>query len=1085
MSTTKIKFSPSINIVRDSKYQFNYISTPNAKQAFSQLLNDALVGVKSHVIIGAYGTGKSSMLLAFKQTLEGTAVHFRGYEKLLKQIPKYEFLSIIGEYTSILDYFAKVFQVDKKDYASADVIKAIEKKYKQLQKAQKGLAIIIDEFGKFLEYASKHSPESELYFIQQLSEWVNDSSNDTLLITTLHQDFNAYSLNLSKSQRQEWDKVKGRLKDVPFNEPVEQLLYLASQRLDQRYKKGIFDKNFDKLFECIKEAKAFPLRDYFEKDFAQKLFPFDILSLSILTLSLQKYGQNERSLFSFIESNDQYGISDFSSKESCYYSIANVYDYLMNSHYSFLTTKYNPHYVQWASIRRALERKEGVLNAAMQMQAGAILKTIGLLNIFATATAKLEPRFYINYAKYALGIKNPEEVIKELEKHKIIRYVNHSFKYILFEGTDLDIELAIDDAGRLVEKVSSVVNYLNQYFEFPFISAKSVYYKKGTPRFFQFKLSEEPIVSTPEGEVDGFINLVFSDNEKIIKKIEETSKIGEEAILYGYYRNTTEIKNLLFEIQKVKKVKEVNINDKIAIRELDAILDHYIKLLNHYVLDNLYSANGTISWYYQGKKQIIPNRQKFNQVLSRICDDVYHAVPIYRNELINKTKISAQIALARKRLIEKLLSDVANENIGFVEAEFPPEKSIYLSLIKETGIHSKKENGWLLDIPTDKSFASLWQTSIDFLNSTKTKEKSLSDFIYLLVSKPYKLKQGFLDFWIPLFLLTKTDEYALYENRNGQQSYLPELTADVLELINKKPGSFNIKAFDVAGIKLQLFNRYRVLLNQAEHSKPTNKLFIQTIRPFLTFYRDLPDYAKNTKRLDKRTLALRHVIANSKDPEKTFFDDFPTALGYNLNELQAKPKQAETFIRNLQEAIKELRISYEALLDRFETYFLSEILGTKLSFPDYKDSIKIRFKNVKVHLLLSHQKTFYNRLHSALDDRKSWLSSLAQGCVGKPLNLFSDEDEVMLFDKIKDLVYELDNLSEISRDDVDDEIEEVLKLEITSFVQGLNKNLLRIPKSKSQEMENKSSQIRLLLGKDRKMNLAVLTKLLQELLSHE
>ena len=76
------------------------------------------------------------------------------------------------------------------------------------------------------------------------------------------------------------------------------------------------------------------------------------------------------------------------------------------------------------------------------------------------------------------------------------------------------------------------------------------------------------------------------------------------------------------------------------------------------------------------------------------------------------------------------------------------------------------------------------------------------------------------------------------------------------DLIYKRPGLFNIKAFDVVGIKLELFNRYRVFLNQEESSKPNNKAFIQTIKPFLIFYKELPEYAKKTTRLKSKTLSL-------------------------------------------------------------------------------------------------------------------------------------------------------------------------------------------------------------------------------------
>lgn len=853
MSTIKFKFSPSINIVRDSDYKFNYTPTQNSAKVFSQLLNEAKGGTKCHFIIGAYGTGKSSFLLAYKQTLEGSHKHFQVNDILLKQSPKYEFITVVGDYKSLYQYFAKLFQVCDTDYSPTDVIKAIDKQYKQLQKKGLGIAFILDEFGKFLEYAAQNNPEVELFFMQQLCEWVNNTTTNSVLIGTLHQDFNTYSLSLNKSQQQEWDKIKGRFKEIVFNEPVEQLLFLAGERIEEKFRGFTINNNFDKLFSVIQSSKAFPLKDHSDKVFAKKLYPFDILSAAILTLSLQRYGQNERSLFSFIESDEYLSQNDFTKSGASYYSLDKVYDYLISNYYSVITHKSaKSDFVQWSGIRRALERIDGVLSPDIQHDAQQLIKTIGLLNIFSSSSAQLDRSFYTAYCKLAIGIKHPEIILEKLEKFKILRYVKHSMTYVLFEGTDLDIDLAIDEAGRLIEKTTNVVEQLNQYFDFPFISAKSVYYKKGTPRFFQFKLSDEPVLYKPEGEIDGFINLVFNENDKIFRKIEECSKNCSEAILYGYYKNSAEIQNTLFEIQKAKKVISNNLDDKVAIKELKDIEEHYVRLLNYYVLDSLYSNNGKVIWYYKGTKCKITNRHTFNQKLSLICEDVYTSTPTLKNELLNKTKISGQIASARKDLLERLLYKIVEENIGFVADKFPPEKSIYLSLIREIGLHSQINGIWGWQRPSDNSFDDLWYSCEQFLESTKVKERNLQEFIDILNSKPFKLKQGFIDFWIPIFLLAKSDEYAIFDS----SGYIPELTGDVLELLNKKPGMFRLKAFDVAGIKLELFNRYRTFLSQAENSRPTNKLFIQTIKPFLIFYKDLPLYSKNTKRLSKHTISF-------------------------------------------------------------------------------------------------------------------------------------------------------------------------------------------------------------------------------------
>lgn len=1071
-------FFQSVNIIRDAEKQLNYIPTPNTIQAFTQLINDYQTGVRSFNIVGAYGIGKSAFLWAFEKNINQKKQYFSALSKDFTKLRGFEFVRIVGEYTSLKNVFAKEVGVSKKEFTTDDILKAVDKRYKPLSNSSKGLVIIIDEFGKFLEYASKNNPESELYFIQQLAEYINDTQKNIFLITTLHQDFNGYSRNLSGSQQKEWDKVKGRLKEITFNEPVEQLLFLASERLST-LKLGEKDKQFAKLFKCIENAKAFPLKDYFTEDIAEKLLPFDILSAAVLTLSLQKYGQNERSLFSFIESNDHLGIRDFKATAEPYYNLASVYDYLIRNYYSFLTTKYNPHYANWAAIRIAIERVEGLLTEHIT-DALKIVKTIGLMNIFASASARINLNFLVDYAKYSLGISQPEKIIKTLEGVKIIRFVKHSNKYILFEGTDLDIELAIDEAGNFVEKVTNVVHHLNKHFDFPYISAKAAYYDKGTPRFFAFHLSEAPEKIAPEGEIDGFINLVFSDIIKD-KELKEISEENEEAVLYGLVKNTDEIRNLLFEIEKIEKVKENNADDRVAVKELNGILQHQIKLLNHYVLGSIYSDSSSIGWYFKGKPEKIKDQKSFNRVLSKICGRIYPGTPVYKNEMVNKTRLSGVLSTAKKNFLKNLTENWSLQDLGFDATKFPPEKTVYLSVLRETGIHKKHKDGFILSAPTDETFIQLWDASIAFLQNTRNGKRSLQELSDLLLSRPFKLKKGLVDFWIPIFLFCKRDDFALF----GRDGYIPVLSDDTLDLISREPGDYEIKAFDIEGVKLNIFNRYRVLLNQAEHSKPTSKTFIDTIRPFLTFYKDLPAYAKHTKKLDKKTLALREAIAYSKDPEETFFEHFPKALGFSIVQLQKNQSELENFVFQLQKSIREIRTCYDELLNSFEAFIWDEVIANHEAFPKYKLQLQNRFSEVKRHLLLPYHKVFIQRINSELDDRNAWLSSIAQVCIGKSLDTINDEEKEVLFEKFRDTIHELDNLCEISKSGFDETKEIVVKLEVTSFIKGLQKNLVRLPITKNKEFVALQSIVKAKLGNDKQLNIATLAKLLEELLRDE
>jgi hypothetical protein len=136
-------------------------------------------------------------------------------------------------------------------------------------------------------------------------------------------------------------------------------------------------------------------------------------------------------------------------------------------------------------------------------------------------------------------------------------------------------------------------------------------------------------------------------------------------------------------------------------------------------------------------------------------------------------------------------------------------------------------------------------------------------------------------------------------------------------------------------------------------------------------------------------------------------------------------------------------------------------------------------------MLTTVHKNFYSRLISPLDDKTAWLNSICQASIGKPLQALSDEDERILFEKFADLIYTLDNLCELSKASLIENEEDILKFEITSFVEGLNKNTLRIPKTKSKEIQQKQSEIRNILGTDKKTSVTVLAYLIKEYLNNE
>ncbi len=156
-----------------------------------------------------------------------------------------------------------------------------------------------------------------------------------------------------------------------------------------------------------------------------------------------------------------------------------------------------------------------------------------------------------------------------------------------------------------------------------------------------------------------------------------------------------------------------------------------------------------------------------------------------------------------------------------------------------------------------------------------------------------------------------------------------------------------------------------------------------------------------------------------------------------------------------------------------------------MAFSQYREKIQNRYRAVKQHLLLPYQKTFLIRLNSELDDRRAWVNSLVHALIGKNLDSLRDEEEELLHEKFISIFRELDNLCEISEIEFDETQEDVVKVELTSFKKGSQQYVLRLQNGRKQDDEALEENLKRNLSKDKKLNVTVLSRLLQRELNDE
>lgn len=671
-----------------------------------------------------------------------------------------------------------------------------------------------------------------------------------------------------------------------------------------------------------------------------------------------------------------------------------------------------------------------------------------------------------------MNIEDVSLLINKLEQAQIIRFARYKSKFILFDGTDVDIELGLYNASLECKRTDDFVDKLRHLLSFHGLIANAHYYRTGTPRYFEYQITDEPVTIIHKGEIDGVINLIFSKSNNPSVVLEECLSKKGIAVVYCIFENSKEISNHIFEIDKLDWVRDfyVDEHDKVANREIDNLIEYEKTLLNKSVADSLFSDN--VRWIFNGKCiDGIHSQKDLIKFLSVISDTIYNATPIFKNELINKYRPSGTMSVARQNYLTTLLENYHIEDIGFDKDKFPPEKSIYLTMLKNTGIHFQGTKAFGFREPIEPSFIPLWQCCVDFLKSAQRKQRKIGELVTLLSKPPYGIKQGFIDFWLPSFLIIKKDDFALYSG----DSYVPFINKDVLDLLYRNPNSLSIKSFSVEGVKQIFFDKYREVVN-LNKSELNGNTFIETIRPFLTFYKRLNTYAQTTKDISSEAKKFRDVIAKATDPEATFFEYLPESLGFREVVLTQNPEAIDSFVSVLQNAIRSLRSCYDDYVKSVEYQILEALKIKEVDFLVYKPIIDNRYKSVNVALMPNDLKNFHSRLIGQYDNRTVWIEAVCYAVLNKPLEKIKDSEKVFLITSLHDKLFQLDDYVEMHKTDN----ESIVRLHITQNKEGSITKQVVVPKESIQEVSRLEKKIEELLSADNTVSMAALINLIKK-----
>ena len=901
--------------------------------------------------------------------------------------------------------------------------------FSQFAKAESkgsGILLILDELGKFLEFAAMYPDHQDIYLLQQLAEASSRSGNTPLFVLgILHQGFSAYTDRLDGTSKQEWEKVAGRFEEILFNQPLEQVLYLLSSALgiqikdipDARRKETI-----SRMGYALKQGWYGPVRLRDELlDEAAKVFPLDPLVVPVIVRAMHRFGQNERSLFSFLQSSEPFGLQVYASqhplKNSQLYRIHDFYDYVRaNLSRSPNFTSMQTH---WSVVDSVISSYTP--NDDLEME---VLKTVGMLNLLNAndllPTEALVVRAVARQTrKYSRQrVTDAIDILKLKKRVLYDRGIGGGL--CLWPHTSVDLDAAYKNAERAVGDIQRVSERIKDHLDSRPIVARRHYIQTGNLRHFeiQYLSASEFAEFKPElsDGVDGTIIIVLCDSLQEHQQALQNAQTPEFRIyqqliiaipaplegIIGYVRdflcwewvgkNTLELNADAYARQEVSRQRDA------AYIRLRNRISGLIDLRNH-------SGKMRFDWFSEGKSLPISTGKQLLKHLSAICSQVFSQAPKVENELINRQNLSSAASGARKRLIEAMLESESQPDLGMSKNLRPPEMSMYLSILKQGEIHVKGEQTWYIQKPpndVDSKFCNILPTlrRIEVLLKSAVDNKVLVLELFEELRKPpYGVRDGLIPLLLAIYYVAHRQDIAIFEDG----TFLREVRGDDFYRLTKAPEHFEIQHSAIEGVRASVFNHLINVLGIQQTSNNQDSRILDVVQPLCNFVVQLPEYVHNTKKLSQEAIAVRDLLMSAKEPAPLLFRDLPIVCGsssFNVTE-SIEDNRVQDFAEKLKEYLEELKDTYTELLARLKLVIF-EVFDVDSSSQG-RSLLEKRAEVLRISVSESQLKALCVRLSDDKLSETKWIESVASFIVSKPPSYWVDSDEQIFRHKLEAL----------------------------------------------------------------------------------
>jgi hypothetical protein len=742
-----------------------------------------------------------------------------------------------------------------------------------------GILILIDEMGKFLEYAAIRPNKADAFLFQRLGELASGSSDVPLaVIGFLHNQFADYAIGYGHRAEEEWAKVSERFEEIPFDESPEQYAFLLTSAIQND--KSLFDQSaitnraqalYQQALGIGVSVTAKRREDLIAS--AASLYPIHPATLVVLSTGIKRFGQNERSLFSFLLSHEPFAFQQFISitpfHQDSWYRLPHLFDYLASI--GALRFRDGDRRRRWDYLRNALIATPGLSQIEQE-----ILKVVGLINV-------LEPMQGMKTDEKTIAFcicdrtdsEEISEALLSLLKKGILYQRSMQMDYCLWSNTSVDLSALYEEAERYIPPITDLETFLEGLPQARPAIAHRHYHRTGTLRAFGIRYAtreklEHHLVRSDLGGFDGQIVVVpvglgedFDQTSEVVRK---TPIAQNPSILVHLLEVTQADLSMARELRLWQWIQsncqELRV-DEFARSEVKKRLDELSSNLEQRLSSFLVFEDAIIGrrgrWFYQSEELDIPDRKALNQKLTEICDEIYHASPIIRNELINRARLSSSIASARTRLIAGMIENQKSEHLGFKGT--PPELAIYLTIFHASGLH-RSVNDLRGFYPPSNDDPCNWKRAWDDLRTLlkKVGEIQIEAILDTLGEPPYGIRQGVSTLFLAAFMLHYRHDVSLFE----RGTYVVQITEHHFMRLFKSPRTFALHFVPMEPDKANLIYDYWAKLDVLKKRFGKDPEVADVVRELYRWATSLSSYSLKTQKVAKTTRDIRAIEAVAK-----------------------------------------------------------------------------------------------------------------------------------------------------------------------------------------------------------------------------